>query len=865
MSLKKIGSFHLSEIIPLQWRGTPKAGGGRVQNTTPSGFACHPSNGGEFSSVQITHRWQPTLLLRLFTFFLFLPLLSACGGGGGETNRVLPSEVQATVSNYSGPAASTSDIQQFKLNVWDNLVGNDRCGKCHGSGGQTPNFVRSDDINLAYQQATPLVNLTQPTLSKMVTKVGGGHNCWLASPSACADILTTWIAAWAGGSIAGSTTVDLRAPTIFSAGTSKSFPESSTYFAQHVYPLLTQYCAGCHQANASVPQSPFFASSDVDTAYQNVLSKIDLDTPAQSRLVLRLGQEFHNCWSDCTVNAKTMSDAITAMANQIQPTPVDPKLLISKALKLTDGLVASQGGRFETHVIANYAFKTGEGSTAYDTSGVEPALNLTFSGDVQWVGGWGIRIVNGKAQGSTVASKKLHQLITATGEYSIEAWVAPGNVTQEEAVIVGYSGSAMQRNFTLGQTLYNYDFLNRSKLTNAAATPALSTDDDDEVLQATQQHVVVTYDPTHGRQIYVNGEFTGAADGAGSSLADWDDSFALVLGNEVSNNHLWQGTIRFLAIHNRALSLSQVQQNYNVGVGQKYFLLFQVSDMVQLPESYIVFEVSEFDSYSYLFNKPFFISLQAGVVPGNVALKGMRIGINGQEATVGQAYANLDTALTASNYGDKGQSISSIGTIINLQKGPQSDEFFLTFDHLGTQSSVRTAPASPIAATPVDLDPQPLIGIRHFDEINASFAALTGVSSQQASVLSTYNTVKQQLPTTENIEGFVAAQQMAITQLAIKYCAVLVDDPTLSASFFSGINLNAASASAFDNAGSAQLMSHLHNKLVGSNLTTQPSNAELTTELNTLINTLKNNAASTKTIAKASCATVLGSASSLLQ
>jgi hypothetical protein len=803
--------------------------------------------------------------LRTPLLLILLHLLSGCGGGSGAANQINPSTAAATVTNYSGPAAATTDIQQFKLNVWDNLIANERCGKCHGSGGQTPTFVRSDDINLAYQQATPLVNLSQPSLSTLVTKVGGGHNCWLASQSACADILTTWISAWAGGSIAGSATVDLRAPIIFAPGTSKSFPESSTLFAQNVYPLLTQYCAGCHHESAAVPQSPFFASSNVDTAYQNVFSKIDLDTPAQSRLVLRLGSEFHNCWSDCSANAQTMLTAITAFANGISPTPVDPSLATSKALKLVDGLVASQGGRFETHVIANYAFKTGEGSIAYDTSGVEPALDLNLSGDVQWVGGWGIRIVNGRAQGSTVASKKLHRLITATGEYSIEAWVVPGNVTQEEALIVGYSGNETDRNFTLGQTLYNYDFLNRSSLTNASATPALSTDDDDEILQATQQHVVATYSPTQGRQIYVNGVFTGAADGSGGSLADWNDSFALLVGNDASNQHLFQGTIRFLAMHNRALTLSQIQQNYNVGVGQKYFLLFQVSDLVQLPESYIVFEVSEFDSYSYLFNKPFFISLQAGVVPSNIALQGMRIGINGQEASVGQAYVNLNTALTADQYTDKGQVLSTIGTIINRQKGPQSDEFFLTFDRLGTQTSVRTPAATPVAPTAVDLDPQPLIGIRHFEEINASFAALTGVSTQQAGVLSTYTTVKQQLPTSENIEGFVAAQQMAITQLAIKYCSVLVDDPSLSSSFFSGINLTAAPSSAFDTAGRTQLVSHLHNKLIGNNLTTQPTSAELSDELNSLITTLMANSASTKTIAKASCAAVLGSASSLLQ
>ena len=47
----------------------------------------------------------------------------------------------------------------------------------------------------------------------------------------------------------------------------------------------------------------------------------------------------------------------------------------------------------------------------------------------------------------------------------------------------------------------------------------------------------------------------------GGSLNDWDDTFAFVLGNEVSGTRMWAGVIRLVAIHNRALSLAQIQQN----------------------------------------------------------------------------------------------------------------------------------------------------------------------------------------------------------------------------------------------------------------------------------------------------------------
>ena len=109
---------------------------------------------------------------------LFAVGLTACGGGESTTENPLTSA--ATVSSYSGPAPATADVQSFRLNVWENLNAQNRCGACHGSGGQAPAFVRTDDVNLAYAEANTIVNLSRPSSSRMVTKVASGHNCWLA-------------------------------------------------------------------------------------------------------------------------------------------------------------------------------------------------------------------------------------------------------------------------------------------------------------------------------------------------------------------------------------------------------------------------------------------------------------------------------------------------------------------------------------------------------------------------------------------------------------------------------------------------------------------------------------------------------------
>ncbi|MGB5102171.1 MAG: LamG domain-containing protein [Steroidobacteraceae bacterium] len=805
--------------------------------------------------------------MRLLALAALLALLAGCGGGAKTVENPVTSG--GTPPAYSGPPPATADVQSFKINVWDNLKASNRCGQCHTASGQAPQFVRQDDINLAYAAANGIVTLSSPADSRMVVKVRGGHNCWLASADACADILTTWITNWAGTSQAGGG-VELKPPPLRDPGASKSFPDSPGLFASTVHPLLEEYCSRCHTSSAANAQSPYFASSDVDEAYAAARVKMDLDQPGASRLVLRLRSEFHNCWSDCAANANEMEAAIAAFAGSIPLTAVDPTLVLSKALSLYDGTVASGGNRYNSNVVGLWEFKTGNGSVAYDTSGVEPALNLNLSGDVTWVGGWGINVRSGKAQGSTGASRKLHDLIGSTGEYTVEAWVAPGNVAQEDARIVSYSGGTTTRNFMLGQTLYSYDFYNRSSATNQAGDPKLTTAAADEDLQATLQHVVATYDPVNGRRIYVNGEFTGDADPvAGGTLADWDDTFAFVLGNEVSGDRQFQGVFRLVAVYNRALTPQQVGQNFQAGVGEKFYLLFSVSHLVGVPQSYIMFEVSQFDSYGYLFDKPTFISLDPAATPGNIPLAGMRIGINGAEAEVGQAYRTLDTALTDSEYGPFGQPLSNIGTVIGLQKGPEADEFFLTFDVLGSNTNVRTDPVPLSPAPPADVRRAADVGLRVFDEINATMSSLTGVSPTRPSVAATYQQVKQALPTIESIDTFVSAHPVAIAQLAIQYCDALVEDTSARSAYFPGFDFAAAPPTAFDAMGRGVVLDALVGRMMAQNVATEPAAAEVRAELDSMITRLTACGAGcpagrTETVVKASCAALLGSAVTLV-
>ncbi|MDP5189544.1 LamG domain-containing protein [Rheinheimera baltica] len=795
-------------------------------------------------------------------------VLVGCGGADVEQNPPPPN--QSDNINYQGPAPQTDDIQLFKLTLWDNVASNNRCGACHVQNNTAPSFARNDDINLAYAAAIPLVNLPDPAQSLLVTKVAGGHNCWLASDTACADTLTQWIRNWANSAETESATVTLVAPPVRQPGASKVLPESPALFSAGVYPLLRQFCVNCHAPGAAQPQAPFFADSDLAAAYEASRKLINLDQPELSRFVARLGGEFHNCWSNCESDALQMLNAIRQIADNVELTELDASLVPSNALRLDDGVVASSGGRFEANQIAFYQFKTGNGAIAYDTSGVEPAANLSLQGDISWVTGWGIQINSGRAQASTGNSAKLSQLISATGEFSVEAWVVPANVVQEgPAAIVSYAGSNTERNFTLGQSQYNYDFLLRSGLSDFAGMPALSTPDADEVLQATLQHVVITQDPVNGRRIYVNGQDTGLAEPA-DAIRNWDNTYALIVGNEANGNRQWQGAVRLLAIHNKALSAAQIQQNYDVGVGQKFYLLFGIGELINLVQSYIVFEVAQFDNYSYLFNAPYLINLAGSSLPDDLTISDMAIGLNGKEVVTGQAWLKRQFDVPASADLAEGAVLSTQGTIIATELGANSDEFFLSFGRIGDRQNVRTGISVPVQQILPAAGQSSDIGLRTFAEIHASMSALTGVSQQQAAVAQVYQTVQRQLPAAEAIDTFVSAQQMAVTQLGIAYCNAAIEDSSIRQSWFAGVNFAASPAVTYSQANRAQFLTPLLDRLIPLSPQSSAVRTEVQAELDALINRLSSCGGScssdrSRTIAKAACTAVLASAELLVQ
>ena len=102
--------------------------------------------------------------------------------------------------------------------------------------------------------------------------------------------------------------------------------------------------------------------------------------------------------------------------------------------------------------------------------------------------------------------------------------------------------------------------------------------------------------------------------------------------------------MRLVAIHNRALTLQQIQQNFAAGVGEKFFMLFGIEHIVE--RAAVVHHVRSGAVRQLRLPVHESEVRQPRCRPrGRAAFrcKGMRIGLNGAEPHVGQAYRLLDT------------------------------------------------------------------------------------------------------------------------------------------------------------------------------------------------------------------------------
>lgn len=610
-----------------------------------------------------------------------------------------------------------------------------------------------------------------------------------------------------------------------------------------VFDLVRTNCSTCH--SGAGPGTPAISHPDAGTAYNTILAnqKVNFSDPGQSRLVRRLVADFHYCWNDCVMDGAMMQAGIEAWAIALQSgsggggTQVTG--LVSTSAAFSDGFEPQGGDRYEDSVIAKWEFKEETGTTAFDTSGVAPAMDLTLSGDAALMSNHGVTMTDGKAQAEVATSAKLYNAVadvnTGSQQYSLELWVAPMNIVQGDnngARIATYANGANNHNMTLDQREYNFEVMNRN-LSLAQGNPSLLTADADQDAQAALQHVVVTYDQYRGRRIYVDGVFTDDMEAEDlQPLWNWDPTYRFALGNAAGNNNNrdWEGDIRFAAVFPFVLTDAQIVQNFNAGIGKRLLIRFDTSAWAG-PGTYVEFIVSELDEFSYLFCEPRFVT----PTPNGSRIGNLRINVNGVVPVSGQGFVNVDTIVTATS-----QELSRGCSVILKDQGPNLDVFTIEFEYLAGFTDP-VPPPDPGSPPPPVFDPVgfPTEGFRNFERINESFAAVTGIDPARGDITSVYMDSQDALPNGPDLRQFSSATEVAISKLAIEYCEVLISDEiagtpnqkfTPARAYFPGFNWN--DAAAFQNAATqASFVQELTDNMAGQVVPNQPTMAEILTIL----------------------------------
>ncbi len=226
--------------------------------------------------------------------------------------------------------------------------------------------------------------------------------------------------------------------------------------------------------------------------------------------------------------------------------------------------------RVSDGLVVLYTFDEGSGTNVKDVSGVGAALNLTIDtpSAVAWKTGF-VDVTAPVRIRSFAPAQKVFDKCTTSGEISVEAWIKPGtlvDLTDGAGLptrIVTMSIDGSNRNFTLAQDLDQWVFrVRRTDDAGLNGTPALTTMTG--TVTTNLAHVVATRASSGKTAFYVDATEIGTQDQIGD-FTNWDSSYELALANEVLEDRDWVGEIHLVAVYDRALSATEIQQNFDVG------------------------------------------------------------------------------------------------------------------------------------------------------------------------------------------------------------------------------------------------------------------------------------------------------------
>jgi hypothetical protein len=190
-----------------------------------------------------------------------------------------------------------------------------------------------------------------------------------------------------------------------------------------------------------------------------------------------------------------------------------------------------------------------------DTSGLGNPLDLTIenTNGISWVDGGGLILSQATVLRAPASPSKVYNGLTATGEFSVEMTVAPSSLAGARKLLWYGANSGANVNLEVGQS--NATRSTRARTTDTSNSPNAITATD-AIPISVDQHVLVTYNKTVMR-IYHDGVQVGEQALTGT-LLNWDMTYKLIVANHPDGTTPWLGTLKRIAIYDRALNTRQV-------------------------------------------------------------------------------------------------------------------------------------------------------------------------------------------------------------------------------------------------------------------------------------------------------------------
>jgi mono/diheme cytochrome c family protein len=174
-------------------------------------------------------------------------------------------------------------------------------------------------------------------------------------------------------------------------------------FQETLYPVLRANCSGCHSTEnkeASGGQAPVHADINVNLAHEYALTRVNFREPSESKFVVRMVIDRHNCFSEnCGVAGQKMLAAVTAWRDKIADMVPDVPRGLSATEKVTEEQVLAwiEADKAKTPAAAKEFVKYtsfhvlhNAGLSAQNLNNARAGLSKALNGSARWAP----RIVN---------------------------------------------------------------------------------------------------------------------------------------------------------------------------------------------------------------------------------------------------------------------------------------------------------------------------------------------------------------------------------------------------------------------------------------------------------------------------------------